>query len=314
MMKHQFNGCRSKQVADNMTAEHGGFLEMTNMNQKRKQLNGVVNVASVAHRSPFRYPGGKTWLVPRVRKWLTSIDRPVEFIEPFAGGGIVGLSALFDGLVDRATFVEIDPNVAAVWRAIVNGKGKLLAERILKFEVTETAVRDYLAGTHKSLLDQAFATILRNRMQRGGIMAPGAGLIRNGEKGKGLLSRWYPKTLHDRLIDLHEKRASISFLKTDGVAFLLSQATRRDAVFFIDPPYTVAGARLYTHSEIDDDELFRTASQLTGDFLMTYDNAGPVRDLAKKYNFDTQEVAMKNTHHAVMSELLIAKDLDWVRK
>ena len=23
-----------------------------------------VNVASVPHRSPFRYPGGKTWLVP----------------------------------------------------------------------------------------------------------------------------------------------------------------------------------------------------------------------------------------------------------
>ncbi len=26
----------------------------------------VVNVATVPHRSPFRYPGGKTWLVPRV--------------------------------------------------------------------------------------------------------------------------------------------------------------------------------------------------------------------------------------------------------
>lgn len=24
----------------------------------------VVNVASVPQRSPFRYPGGKTWLVP----------------------------------------------------------------------------------------------------------------------------------------------------------------------------------------------------------------------------------------------------------
>jgi DNA adenine methylase len=32
--------------------------------------NTVVNVASVAQRSPFRYPGGKTWLIPTVRKWL----------------------------------------------------------------------------------------------------------------------------------------------------------------------------------------------------------------------------------------------------
>jgi hypothetical protein len=33
----------------------------------------VVNVSTVPHRSPFRYPGGKTWLVPRVRDWLKSI-------------------------------------------------------------------------------------------------------------------------------------------------------------------------------------------------------------------------------------------------
>ena len=31
-----------------------------------------VNVASVPQRSPFRYPGGKTWLIPHIRRWLTS--------------------------------------------------------------------------------------------------------------------------------------------------------------------------------------------------------------------------------------------------
>jgi DNA adenine methylase len=30
--------------------------------------NKIVNVASVPQRSPFRYPGGKTWLVPIVRQ------------------------------------------------------------------------------------------------------------------------------------------------------------------------------------------------------------------------------------------------------
>jgi DNA adenine methylase len=35
----------------------------------------IVNVASVPQRSPFRYPGGKTWLVPRVRRWLLDLHR-----------------------------------------------------------------------------------------------------------------------------------------------------------------------------------------------------------------------------------------------
>ena len=34
----------------------------------------AVNVASVPQRSPLRYPGGKTWLVPEIRKYLAGLD------------------------------------------------------------------------------------------------------------------------------------------------------------------------------------------------------------------------------------------------
>jgi DNA adenine methylase len=46
---------------------------------------------------------------------------------------------------------------------------------------------------------------------------------------------------------------------------------------------------------------------------MTYDDADGVRKLATIYGFDTEIVAMKNTHHAKMTELLIGRNLDWVR-
>ena len=49
--------------------------------------NKPVNVASVPQRSPFRYPSGKTWLVPYIRDWLRhNKTRPARLIEPFAGG------------------------------------------------------------------------------------------------------------------------------------------------------------------------------------------------------------------------------------
>lgn len=274
----------------------------------------VVNVASVKHRSPFRYPGGKTWFVPRIRQWLASMSqKPAEFAEPFAGGAIVGLSVIFDGLADRLTIIEKDFDVGAVWRVVLNGKGKELANRILDFEVSEVAVRRVLDAEPSNLLDRAFATIVRNRMQRGGIMAPGASLMKLGEKGNGLMSRWYAETLHNRIIDIGKHKSDIQFIAGDGIEFIRVNARRTDVVFFIDPPYTVAGSRLYAHSELDHEELFRAAKQVKGDFLMTYDNTGPVRALAESHGFDVMEIAMKNTHHAVMSELLIGRNLDWAR-
>jgi DNA adenine methylase len=271
---------------------------------------GIVNVASVPHRSPFRYPGGKTWLVPYVRTWLASLNRrPTEFVEPFAGGGIVGLSALFDDAVDATTLVELDPGVGAVWSVIVEGKGPKLAERIEAFDVTRENVQAVLARRSRTTLDRAFACIVRNRMQRGGIMAPGASLMNAGENGRGLASRWYPQTLKRRLLELHELRHRLRFVPGDGLAYLREVVDREDVACFIDPPYTVAGRRLYAHSELDHEALFAVAAQLRGPFLMTYDDAPAVRELAGRFGLDSAPLPMKNAHHALRTELAIGRNL-----
>ena len=97
----------------------------------------IVNVASVPHRSPFRYPGGKTWLVPKIRQWLRSQhNTPSLLVEPFAGGAIVGLSVAFEGLADHVTLVELDEQVAAVWQTILEGDAEWLIGRIGEFDCT----------------------------------------------------------------------------------------------------------------------------------------------------------------------------------
>ena len=278
----------------------------------------IVNVAMVPQRSPFRYPGGKTWLVPRIRAWLASLPaRPTDFIEPFAGGGIVSLTVAFERLAEHVTMVELDEQVAAVWQTIINGDGWWLAERIAPFDLTAESVAAVLATTPSNVQEQAFQTILKNRVNRGGILAPGAGKVKHGENGRGLKSRWYPQTLNQRILDIVSIRDRITFIAGDGLATLRQYAQRPDVVFFIDPPYTAAGkragSRLYTHSELDHAELFRIVSTLAGDFLMTYDDAEELHELARRYGFDTQLVAMKSTHHAEMTELLIGRDLNWAR-
>lgn len=275
----------------------------------------VVNVSSVPHRSPFRYPGGKTWLVPYVRRWMVSLARrPFEFVEPFAGGGTVGLSVLFDKLASKVTLVEIDENVASVWKTILSVQGERLASEILSFRMSEDAVRTCLSGNPKRQFERAFQTILRNRVQRGGIMAPGASLMKNGENGRGLSSRWYPETLARRIVSIVERKHCIRFLQQDGIQFIHDNAQCSEVAFFIDPPYTVAGRRLYVHSQIDHEKLFWETSRVKGHFLMTYDDCKPIRALAARYGFEIQRIPMKNTHHEIMSELLIGRNLGWTRK
>lgn len=283
------------------------------------QLNQIVNVASVPQRSPFRYPGGKTWLVPRIRQWFASRPiRPSEFIEPFAGGGIVSLTVAAEKLADHVTMVELDEQVAAVWRTIINdGEAAWLAERIVSFDLTHEALAGALAEKACSVRERAFQTILKNRTYRGGILAPGSAPLKHGENGKGIASRWYAETLKRRILDIQAIRQRIMFIEGDGLEVIRQNAKRQDAMFFIDPPYTVAGkragSRLYAHAQLDHEELFRLANAIAGDFLMTYDDAEGVRDLAHRHGFDTQLIAMKNTHHAEMTELLIGRDLEWAR-
>ena len=276
-----------------------------------------VNVASVPQRSPFRYPGGKTWLVPLFRRWMMSLpSQPAVLVEPFAGGGIISLTAAFEQLADRVVMVELDEQIAAVWKTILGGDAEWLAKRILSFELTVDSAKAEFSKSPKSNRELAFQTILKNRTAHGGILAEGAGVLKNGENGKGILSRWYPQTIAKRITNIEFVTQRIEFIKGDAFVELARFRNDRNAVFFIDPPYTAggksAGSRLYNHCEVDHDHLFSLCEKLRGDFLMTYDNAEEVHVLAERHGFTTKPVAMKNTHHAEMNELLIGRDLGWV--
>ncbi|MGH7958887.1 MAG: DNA adenine methylase [Opitutaceae bacterium] len=274
-----------------------------------------VNVSAIPQRSPFRYPGGKTWFVPYVRSWLHSKEtRSSVLVEPFAGGGIVSLTAGFEHLADHVVMAELDSHVSSVWRAIFAGQAEWLATHIEQFTLNKRNVASVLDQPRLTQRELAFATILRNRVQRGGIMAPGAGLVKQGENGRGLHSRWYPETLARRIREIALQRERFTFFEGDGFTMIQRYADVEDATFFVDPPYTAAARRLYSHWEIDHAALFKALASVKGDFLLTYDNTREIRGLAKEFGFESETVSMKNTHHARMTELIIGRDLSWLRE
>lgn len=272
----------------------------------------IVNVASVPQRSPFRYPGGKTWLIPTVRQWLKQGSKRVDIlIEPFAGGGIVSLTAAFEKLAERITMVEMDEEVAAVWEVILNGKNAWLADKIYSFNLTHENIKAEFENPRKRLQDVAFCTILKNRVYHGGIIAKGAGLLKNGENGKGIASRWYPKTLRDRILAISSVNEKIDFITGDAFDSIEQNADNPNAYFFIDPPYTVAGKRLYTYFNIDHEKLFALTARLKGKFMLTYDDTTEIRQLADRYNLPYKTIPMKTTHHTEKNEIIISDNFRW---
>lgn len=270
----------------------------------------AVNVASVPQRSPLRYPGGKTWLVPHIRAWLSRRSTPSVVFEPFCGGGIVSLTAVMEGLARSAVLTELDRDVAAFWHSVLC-HAEELCDRVLHFNATRENVEKLAASDPANLLDRGFRTLVLNRTKRSGILAPGASFTRTGENGKGLTSRWYPKTIVKRLRHIDACADRIVFCEGDGMKLLKSMALIEDAVIFVDPPYTAggkrAGRRLYAHHQLDHARLFEMLSNSNVDFLMTYDMAPSIVALVRKHQFAAVRVAMKNSHHALIRELVITR-------
>ena len=272
----------------------------------------TVNVASVPQRSPFRYPGGKTWFIPMLRKWLSSFDNnEITLVEPFAGGGIVSVTAACENLANRILMNELDPEVAAVWHTIFGEDNQWLCDRIMNFQLTLENAIAAINLPDKTVRELAFSTILKNRIYHGGIIAKGSGPLKSGENGKGIASRWYPDTLKRRIREIDTVKHKFTFEEQDAFNILEAYAGYTNFCFFIDPPYVKAGKRLYTYFDIDHEKLFKAISKLQGNFLITYDDADEIRYLVSKFGFQFRKIPMKTTHHLEKNELIIANNFDW---
>jgi len=228
----------------------------------------------------------------------------------------VGLAVAHEDLVDTVVLVELDDRVAAVWRTILGSQADDLADLILSFDLTRQNVLSLLEQRSQSELERAFATIVRNRVSHGGGLGPGSGLLRRGENGNGLHSRWYPQTLALRIQTISDMRNRIAFVQRDGMEVIEDNVDCTDTLFFIDPPYTASdsgpGRRLYVHSELDHRSLFELASDISGGFLMTYNDDPRVRSLVEEFGMEALPVPMCNRHHQHVSELLISRDMSWL--
>lgn len=235
--------------------------------------------------TPLRYPGGKARLGPYLAAVLRA-NRLMDgtYVEPYAGGAGAALFLLFRGYVSRLILNDIDPAVAAFWRAVLNHNERF-AEAIetIPLTVPEWDRQRQVYRSAKSGFELGFSFFYLNRTNRSGIM--NAGMI----GGRAQTSRWAIDArfnraqLAERVRALRSLRRHIAVRRSDALTFLESVTELRPKrpLVYLDPPYFGKGRDLYTNFYGPDDHQaiseYLRAYPLP--WIVTYDDCGAIRQL-----------------------------------
>jgi DNA adenine methylase len=230
-------------------------------------------------------------------------------VEPFAGGASIGLHLVKQGLIETVLLNDLDPNVAGFWRTVFSASGnQALCKLIEEFKPTVAELDRWIGAEPSDEVQAAFRFLLRNRTSRGGVVAPGAGMLREGENGKGVFSRWYSATLRQRLEMLFQYRHRFAVSNEDALTVL--GADHGAAFWFIDPPYTCGsaapGGRLYTLTNVDHRALFMAIKELNGPWLLTEHDDESIWEIAKEQALEPEMVSVRNAHHKKTHELIFS--------
>lgn len=234
--------------------------------------------------SPLRYPGGKAKLAPFLARVLQAQHPvPTQYAEPFAGGAGAALRLLVDGAVEHVHLNDLNPGIAAFWRAATthsDGLAELVAGTTPSIEVWHQQASIYRHGTGSDL-ELGFATFFLNRTNRSGILGgrPIGGLEQAG--AWKLDARWNAAALAARIERVGRLAHRITVTELDARDFLAALPAPAETLVYVDPPYMMQGDRLYLDTFSAHDHSQLAAVLRAGEFpwVLTYDQHPKVDEL-----------------------------------
>jgi len=225
--------------------------------------------------SPLRYPGGKAALANFLADLIAvQRPRPRVYVEPFAGGAGAALRLLYGEHVDRIVLNDLNPGIAAFWRAVFQHTDEL-AEQVRTCELSIEAWHRYRAqylSASGSDVEYGFATLYLNRTNRSGILnaRPIGGLQQTGKWKLGV--RFNRDDLAERIRIVGAYRDRVDVQQLDALD-LLTDLDSKNALLYVDPPYLTQGDELYldTLNWADHERLASILKSQHRQWMLTYD-------------------------------------------
>jgi DNA adenine methylase len=247
----------------------------------------ALGVRASFHASPLRYPGGKSKLA-NYFKALVRNNRLFDgtYVEPFAGGGGVGLSLLLHGYVDRIILNDLSKPIYAFWRALLNEPDRF-QERILNIELTakewERQRKIFQNAGEDTSFDVGFSTFFLNRTNHSGVLNGGmiGGQAQNS--AYGLDARFNRLELVARIKRIARYASKITVLNLDAAELISNVTTIAEdtqPLVYIDPPYFKKGRDLY-YDFFEESDHYRIRDVVTAldpsiRWVVSYDNVAEI--------------------------------------
>lgn len=280
-------------------------------------LEQFPKLRTAEYLSPFRYPGGKTFLTGYLASIAENLPAStnVHYVEPYCGGAGAALGLLSQKKIKRAHLNDGDVRVYSAWRAILTENERFIDEveaRPVSLDTWHECREVLSTAGNRYSFDVGFATFFINRTSRAGIVI-GSGPI-GGYKQNGnwkVDARYYPETIKKRLRWIGKQSNSISISNKDGIDFLKLKAASlagKPSLYLIDPPYVKAGSRLYLDAMNEEKHRELATFLKSGEcenWVLTYDDHPLIRELYKSLSMHKLLVNYSLSRSRKEAELLV---------
>jgi site-specific DNA-adenine methylase len=228
--------------------------------------------------STFVHPGSKEGFLPHAEEYFRA-HQCQTFVEPFSGSGIVGLSLLGGGIVERLVLVENDPRIAYLLRGLLDDP--TLADRYAAFECTQTNVEALMRDEQG-----AFRWLVESRCSRRGALDGGFSTP---------IDRLYCReSVAGNIRRVQAMRNRIEVIEGDGLEIMRQHVGEQNVGCFADPPHSP-----------NPQKLFSVLAGWQGPWLLAEDNSPIVRRLAVCYRFSSQQAPTAAPTGGTNNELVL---------
>jgi hypothetical protein len=216
--------------------------------------------------------------LPRAEEYFRA-RRCRSLVEPFSGTGIVGLSLLGGGIVERLVLVENDPRIACLLRGLLDDPA--LADRYAAFECTRANVEALMRDEQG-----AFRWLVQSRCSRRGGFDGGLRTPIDGH--------YCREAVVENIRRVQAMRGRIEIIEGDGLEAMRQHAGDGNVGCFADPPHSTNPRKL-----------FSVLAGWQGPCLLTSDDSLMVRRLALCYRFSSQQALTAATADRKKNELVL---------